>query len=103
MSDWSWRPRRSDLAPLVYVYSEAERAQWVRQAECNASAIRNEACERSLLGCVCCPGAYDDPRRCLACDDDKGGYRTTMPALQPWSFPAYRGPVARPPRIGVTR
>lgn len=26
-----------------------------------------------------------------------------MPALRPWSFPAYRGPVAPPPRIGVTR
>lgn len=23
-----------------------------------------------------------------------------MPAVRPWSFPAYRGPVARPPRIG---
>lgn len=23
-----------------------------------------------------------------------------MPAVRPWSFPAYRGPIARPPRIG---
>jgi hypothetical protein len=29
--------------------------------------------------------------------------RMQMPAVRPWSFPAYRGPVARPPRIGVTR
>jgi hypothetical protein len=26
-----------------------------------------------------------------------------LPAVRPWSFLAYRGPVARPPRIGVTR
>lgn len=26
-----------------------------------------------------------------------------MGAARPWSFPAYRGPVAPPPRIGVTR
>jgi hypothetical protein len=28
MSDWSWRPRRSDLAPPVYVYSWQETVRW---------------------------------------------------------------------------
>lgn len=27
----------------------------------------------------------------------------SFPAVRPWSFPAYIGPVAPPPRIGVTR
>ena len=63
MSDWSWRPRRSDLAPPVYVYTPIECLLWELG---------------HMVG-------------------------LEMSAQQPWSFPAYRGPVARPSRIGVTR
>ena len=103
MSDWSWSPAQVERCRRDspgYVYTTEERTQWLRQAERNARATRNEECARARLDGVCCPGAYDSPDECLACDDNKGGYNTTMPAVQPWSIPAYRGTPARPQRIG---
>lgn len=73
MADWSWRPTVNE---------------WPR-------GLRRSVAEAYAVD----PGYVYTKLAVLAWETCRR-FSRVAPALRPWSFPAYAGPVARPPRIG---